>query len=83
MLKIILPYDQVISLFNIYWKDFISYPTDSDSAMVIAILFKIPRKLKQSNVLLQTEECSQKILYVYTVEYYSVVKKNNMEFAGE
>jgi hypothetical protein len=45
--------------------------------MIIAALFKIARNLKQPRCP-STEEWIKKMWYVYTVEYYSVIKKQDI-----
>ena len=50
--------------------------------MFIAALFKIARTWKDARCHL-TEEWIQKMWYIYTMEYYSVVKNESMKFAGK
>ena len=45
--------------------------------MFIAALFKIARLWKQPKCL-STEEWIKKIWYIYTMEYYSAIKKNKI-----
>ena len=49
--------------------------------MFIAILFTIARTWKQSKYQ-STEEWIKKMLYLYTMEFYSVIKNNEMPFAA-
>ena len=46
--------------------------------MFIAVLFTIARKLKQPRCPL-ADEWIRKLWYIYTMEYYSAVKKNAFE----
>ena len=57
------------------------------SAMFITVLFVVARTWKQPRCPL-TEECIEKIWYIYTIEYYSTEKtknKNNgiLKFTGK
>ena len=50
--------------------------------MFIAALFTIAKTWKQSKCL-STDESIKKMWYIYTVEYYSAIKKNEiMSFAA-
>ena len=67
-----LPYDPAISLLSIYWdKTFIE--KDTCTPMFIAALFTIAKTWKQSKCP-PTDEWI-KMWYIYTVEYYSAIKK--------
>ena len=46
--------------------------------MFIAALFKIARTLKQPKCPL-TDEWIKKLWYIYTMEYYSAIKRNEIE----
>ena len=46
--------------------------------MFIAALFTIPRTWKQPRCP-STDEWIKKLFYIYTMEYYSVIKKNAFE----
>jgi hypothetical protein len=81
-LDIVLPEDSVIPLLGIYPKD---VPTGKDtcSTMFIAALFIIARSWKEPRCP-STEEWIQKIWCIYTMEYCSAIKKNDlMKFLGK
>ena len=66
----------------IYPKDAQSYNKDMSSTMFIA-LFVIARNRKQPRCP-STKEQIKKVCYIYTMEYYSVVKNNNiLKFADK
>ena len=46
--------------------------------MFTAALFTIARSWKQPKCP-QTDECIKKVWYVYTMEYYSAIKRNKIE----
>ena len=80
-LKTELPYDPAIPLLGIYPKKTM-IQKDTCTPMFIAALFTIARPWKQPKYPL-TEEWIKKMWYIYTVEYYSAIKKNEiMPFEG-
>jgi hypothetical protein len=73
--KLDVPEDPAIPLLGIYPED---VPTDNKntcSTMFIAVLFIIARSWKEPRCS-STEECIQKMWYIYTMEYYSAIKNN-------
>ena len=72
-LKIELPYDPTIPLLGIYLEKII-LGKDTDIPMFIAALFTIAKTWKQPKCPL-TEEWIKKMWYIYTMEYYSAIKK--------
>ena len=79
-LKIELPYDPAIPVLGIYLeKNMVQ--KDTCTPMFIAALFTIARTWKQPKCP-SMEEWIKKICYIYTMEYYSAIKKNEiMPFA--
>ena len=72
-LKIELPYDPAIPLLGIYPKKTI-IQKDTRTPVFIAALFTIARTWKQPKCS-TTDEWIKKIWYIYTMEYYSAIKK--------
>ena len=75
-LNIELPYDPTIPLLGIYLdKTFLE--KDACTCMHIATLFTIAKIWKQPKCPL-THEWIKKMRYIYTMEYYSAIKKNEI-----
>ena len=71
------PYDPAIALLGIYpVKNKIE--KDTCIPLFTAALFTIARTWKQSRCP-STDEWIKKLLYIYTVEYYSIIKMNAFE----
>ena len=75
-LKIELPYDPAIPLLGIYPEKTL-IQKDPCTPMFIAALFTIARSWKQPNCPL-TDEWIKKLWYIYTMEYYSAIKMNEI-----
>ena len=76
-----MPYDPAIPLLDIYLEKTLSRK-DTCTPMFIAALFTIAKTWKQPNCL-STEEWVKKMQYIYTMEYYSAIKKDKiMPFAA-
>jgi hypothetical protein len=74
--------DPSIPLLGIYPKDAPPCYRGMCSTMFIAALFVIARSWKQPRCL-TTEECIQKMWFIYTTEYYSAIKNVDiLTFAG-
>ena len=76
-LKVELPYDPAIPLLGIYPEKPI-IQKESGISMFIAALFTIARTWKQPKCP-STDEWIKKTWHVYTVEYYSAIKRNKIE----
>ena len=82
-MDIVLPLDLAILLLGIYPEDVPTGNKDTSSTMFIAALFIIARSWKEPRCP-STEEWIQKKWYIYTMEYYSPIKKNVfMKFLGK
>ena len=72
-----LSYDPGISLLSIYPEKTI-IQKDTCTPMFTAAVFAIARTWKQPKCTL-TEEWIKKLWYMYTMEYYSAIKRNKFE----
>jgi hypothetical protein len=82
-LDIVLPEFSAIPLLGIYPEDAPTCNKDTCSTMFIAASFIIVRSWKEPRCP-STEEWIQKMWYIYTMEYYSPIKKNDfMKFLGQ
>jgi hypothetical protein len=71
-LNIVLPKDPAIPLLGIYPEDAPTYNKNTCSTMFIAALFIIARSWKEPRCP-SAKEWIQKLWYIYTMEYYSVI----------
>ena len=71
------PYDPAIPHLGIYPEE-TKIERDTCTPMFIAALFTIARTWKQPKSPL-TDEWIKKLWYIYTVEYYSAIKRNTFE----
>ena len=75
-LKIELPYDPAIRLLGIYPKKTI-IQNDTCTPMFISALFTKARSWKQPKCP-STDEWIKQMCYIYTMEYYSSIKRNEI-----
>jgi hypothetical protein len=75
-MEIDLPEDPAIPLLGIYPKDSSPHHRATCSTMFIAALSVIARIWKQP-ICSSTEEQTQKMWFIYTMEYYSAIKNEN------
>ena len=76
-LEIELPYNPAIPLLGIHTEE-TRTERDTCTPMFIAALFTIPRTWKQPKCPL-ADKWIRKLWYLYTMEYYSAIKKNTFE----
>ena len=76
-LEVELPYDIAIPLLGIHTEE-TRNERDMCTPMFIAALFIIARTWKQPRCP-SVDEWIRKLCYIYTMEYYSAVKKNSFE----
>ena len=76
-LKIELPYDPAIPLLGIYPEKTI-IQKESCTTMFTAALYTIARTWKQPKCS-STDERIKKMWHIYTMEYYSAIKRNEIE----
>jgi len=80
-LEIDLPEDPAIPLLGIYTKDTLLYHRATCSTMFIVALFVIAGKKNKCPTM---EEWIQKMWFIYTMEYYLAIKKEDiLSFAGK
>ena len=72
-----LPYDPAIPLLGTYLEKTI-IRKDTCTAMFSAALFTIARIWKQPKCS-STDECIKKMWHIYTMLYYSAIKRNEIE----
>ena len=76
-LEIELPYDPAIPLLGIHAKE-TRIERDTCTPMFITALFIIARTWKQPRCP-SADKWIRKLWYIYTMEYYSAIKKNTFE----
>ena len=75
--EIELPYDPAIPLLGIHTEE-TRIERDTCTPVFIAALFIIARTCKKPRYP-SADECIRKLWYIYTMEYYSAIKKNTFE----
>jgi hypothetical protein len=82
-LDIVLLGDPAIPLLGIYPEDVPTGKKDTCSTMFIVALLIIARSWKEPRCL-SSEKRIQKLCYIYTMDFYSAIKKNVfMQFLGK
>ena len=76
-LEIELPYDPAIPLLGIHTEE-TRIERNMSTPVFIAALFRIARTWKQPRCPL-ADESIRKLWYIYTMKYYSAIKKNTFE----
>ena len=76
-LEIELPYDPAVPLLGIHTKE-TRIERDTCTPMFITALFTISRTWKQPRCP-SADEWIRMLWYIYTMEYYSAIKKNTFE----
>ena len=76
-LKLELPYDTAIPIVGLYPEKTI-IQKETRTTMFTATLFTIARKWNQPKCQL-TDEWIKKMWHIYTMEYYSAIKRNEIE----
>ena len=76
-LEIELPYNPTIPLLGIHTEE-TRFERDTCTSMFIAAVFIIARTWKQRRCP-SADERMRKLWYIYTMEYYSAIKKNTFE----
>ena len=71
------PHDPAIPLLGIYHEE-TEIERDTCSPLLIAALFSLTRPWKQPRCP-SIDEWIKKLWYIYTMEYYSVIKRNTFE----
>ena len=78
-LKTELPYDSAIALLGIYPRDTgVLFRRGTCTPMFMAALSTIAKVWKEPKWCPSTNEWLQKMWYIYTMEYYSAIKKNGI-----
>ena len=76
-MEIVLPYDPAIPLLGIYTEETRS-ERDTCTPMFNTTLFIVARTQKQPRCP-SADEWIRKLWYIFTMEYYSAIKKNSFE----
>ena len=76
-MDIVLPENPAIPLLDIYPRDTPIYNTDTCTTMFIAALFIIARSWNKPRCP-SVDEWIQKLWYIYTMDYYSAIRNNDL-----